>query len=48
VTATERNAPAADSIGVALWAGDRLVASSRWTGFSTLEQALNGGLVSVR
>lgn len=48
ITATERNAPAADSIGIALWAGNRLVTSSRWTGFSTLEQALNGGLLTVR
>jgi hypothetical protein len=37
-----------DSIGIALWSGNRLLHSSRWTGFSTLEQALAGGNVNVR
>jgi hypothetical protein len=37
-----------DSIGVTLWDGNRLVLSSRWTGFSTLEQVLAGGRIDVR
>ena len=37
-----------DSIGIALWSGNRLLHSSRWTGFSTLEQALAGGNLNVR
>ena len=37
-----------DSIGLALWDGNRLVFSSRWTGFSTLEQVLAGGRIDVR
>ncbi|MET0578140.1 MAG: M12 family metallo-peptidase, partial [Ilumatobacteraceae bacterium] len=32
-----------DAIGITLWAGDRLVLSSRWTGWSTLQQTLAGG-----
>jgi reprolysin-like metallo-peptidase family M12B/putative Ig domain-containing protein len=37
-----------DSIGLTLWDGNRLVFSSRWTGFSTLEQVLAGGRIDVR
>jgi hypothetical protein len=37
-----------DSIGIALWSGNRLLHSSRWTGFSTLEQTLAGGNLNVR
>ena len=37
-----------DAIGITLWAGDRLVLSSRWTGWSTLEQTLAGGRIDVR
>ena len=37
-----------DSIGIALWSGNKLLHSSRWTGFSTLEQALAGGNLNVR
>ncbi len=37
-----------DAIGLTLWDGNRLVFSSRWTGFSTLEQVLAGGRIDVR
>ena len=37
-----------DAIGLTLWQGNRLVFSSRWTGFSTLEQVLAGGRIDVR
>ena len=37
-----------DAIGITLWAGNRLVLSSRWTGWSTLEQTLAGGRIDVR
>jgi hypothetical protein len=37
-----------DAIGLTLWDGNRLVFSSRWTGFSTLEQILAGGRIDVR
>jgi hypothetical protein len=37
-----------DSIGIALWSGNTLLHSSRWTGFSPLEQALAGGNLNVR
>jgi hypothetical protein len=45
VTATDA---ATDSIGLTLWNGNRLFLASRWTGFSTLEQALAGGRIDVR
>jgi hypothetical protein len=37
-----------DAIGITLWAGNRLVLSSRWSGWSTLEQQLAGGRIDVR
>ena len=37
-----------DTIGITLWAGNRLVLSSRWSGWSTLEQQLAGGRIDVR
>ena len=37
-----------DAIGITLWDGNRLVLSSRWTGWSTLEQTLAGGRIDVR
>jgi hypothetical protein len=37
-----------DAIGLTLWDGNRLVFSSRWTGFSTLDQVLAGGRIDVR
>jgi hypothetical protein len=37
-----------DAIGITLWAGNRLVLSSRWSGWSTLEQTLAGGRIDVR
>ncbi|HXV34247.1 MAG TPA: M12 family metallo-peptidase [Gaiellaceae bacterium] len=37
-----------DAIGLTLWDGNRLVLSSRWTGWSTAEQALAGGRIDVR
>ena len=37
-----------DAIGLTLWGVNRLVFSSRWTGFSTLDQLLAGGRIDVR
>jgi hypothetical protein len=37
-----------DSIGVTLWNGDALLFSSSWTGSWTVEQAPDGGHISVR